>query len=68
MNGGSILKKISREEAEKVFQKNSILSTRIEQDNKALRIYFQISEKNFFLMQYNFKNREKYYFLKEAPI
>jgi hypothetical protein len=57
------MKKISREQAEKLFLDSNVLKTKIEQDENELRISMILSGNKSCLVKFDFKDQQKTYFL-----
>lgn len=57
------MKRISREEAESVFRKWPLVSSRIEKDSGGLSILFTLENENACLVRYDTAARTKSYFL-----
>ena len=58
-----MVKEITRYEAEKLFFQSDVISTEIEQDDKALCVLLTLSDNNSCLVKYDLKNQEKSYFV-----
>ena len=57
------MKKISREQAEKLFIEANVLNTKVEQDEKELRVSMTLSGNKSCLIKFDLKNQQKTYFL-----
>jgi hypothetical protein len=57
------MKKITREQAEQLFLVSSVLNTKVEQDEKELRVSMNLSGNKSCLVKFDFKNQQKTYFL-----
>lgn len=57
------MKRISRKEAESIFQKFHIVSSKVEQDQQGLRISMLLENQDAFIVQYDTLARTKQYFL-----
>ena len=57
------MKKISREQAEKLFLKSDVINTKVEYNNDALSVHLTLKNGKSFLMQYDIKNKMKMYFI-----
>ena len=59
------MKKITREQAEVLFQKSDVITTNVKQDKNELRVSMILSGNKSCLVKYNVKNQTKTYFLKD---
>ena len=57
------MQKISREQAEQLFIESNVLNTKVEQDDKELRVSMTLSGNKSCLIKFNVKNQQKTYFL-----
>lgn len=62
------MKKISREQAEQLFNDTEVLDSSIHQDKNQLRVVMNLSSHQSCHVTYNFKSKEKTYFLEESDI
>ena len=57
------MEKLSREKAEELIIDENVIKSRLEQDLKELRIYFELSDGKNCMVKYSKKKNEKTYFL-----
>ena len=57
------MKKISREQAEKLFEKEKVINTKVEQDKNELRISLNLSSNVSCLIKFDVKKQKKTYFI-----
>ena len=57
------MKKISREQAEQLFEKEKVINTKVEQDKNELRISISLSSNISCLIIFDVKKQKKTYFL-----
>lgn len=60
------MKQITRHEAESIFQKSRVVSSRVEQTKKEMNIFLSTANNCAFLIKYNLSDRKKSYFIQEA--
>lgn len=60
------MKQITRHEAESIFQKSKVISSRVEQTKKEMNIFLNTANKAAFLIKYNLVDRKKTYYILEA--
>ena len=59
------MKKISREQAEKLFLDSEVLTSSIQQDKDQLRVVMTLSTQQSCHVTYNFKSNKKKYYIEE---
>jgi hypothetical protein len=59
------MKKISREQAEQLFNESEVVNSSIHQDKNQLRVIMNLSSQQSCHVTYNFKSKEKTYFLED---
>ena len=59
------MKQISRKEAESLFQESQVVSSDVVQDQSELRIILTLKDDRSFVIEYDTKEREKRYFVKD---
>lgn len=57
------MKKITREQAEQLFEKENVINSKIEQDKNELCISMTLSNNKSCLIKFDIKSRQKSYFL-----
>jgi hypothetical protein len=57
------MKKISREQAEKLFLDTEVVNSIIQQDKDQLRVVMELSSQQSCHVTYNFKSKQKTYYL-----
>jgi len=62
------MKRITRDEAETLFLASNVVSSNIEQDKNEMRIHLTLSDDRSFLVKYDFREREKSYFLDDPKV
>jgi len=62
------MKKISREQAEQLFLDSEVLRSSIQQDKDQLRVVMTLSTEQACHVTYNFKSKEKRYYLDEQDL
>jgi len=62
------MKKISREQAEKLFLDSDVLTSSIKQDKDQLRVIMTLTTQQSCHVTYNFKSKEKRYYLDEPRL
>ena len=62
----SKMKQITRREAESIFQKSQVISSRVEQTKKEMNIFLITADQVGFLIKYNLVDRKKTYFIREG--
>ncbi len=60
------MKKISREQAEALFLDSEVITSSIHQDKDQLRVVMTLSTHQSCHVTYNFKSKEKTYYLEEG--
>jgi len=55
---------LSREKAEQLITGENVKHTKLEQDNKELRVYMELTDGRICLVIYNKSNKSKSYFIK----
>jgi len=60
------MKKISREQAEQLFLDSEVLTSSIHQDKDQLRVIMTLSTQQSCHVTYNFKSKEKNYYIAEG--
>jgi hypothetical protein len=60
------MKKISREQAEKLFLDSEVLTSSIKQDKDQLRVIMTLSTQQSCHVTYNFKSNKKTYYIEEG--
>ena len=58
-----MMKQITRNEAEALFNTWKITASKIEQDDAEMRVFFQLSNRKSFIVKYDFLDHQKRYFL-----
>ena len=59
------MKQISRKEAESLFEESKVVSSDVVQDQSELRIILTLQDDRSFVIEYDTKEREKRYFVKD---
>jgi hypothetical protein len=62
------MKKISREQAEKLFLDSEVLTSSIQQDKDQLRVVMTLSTQQSCHVTYNFKSNKKKYYIEEGGV
>jgi hypothetical protein len=62
------MKKISREQAEKLFIESEVVNSSIHQDKNQLRVIMNLSTRQSCHVTYDFKSKEKSYYLDDPGI
>ena len=62
------MKRISREQAEQLFNESDVVNSSIHQDKDQLRVIMNLSTQQSCHVTYNFKSKEKTYFLDDIGI
>jgi hypothetical protein len=62
------MKKISREQAEKLFIDTEVINSSIQQDKDQLRVVMTLSSHQSCHVTYDFKSKEKTYYLDDQNI
>ena len=57
------MKKISREQAEQLFDETEVINSSIHQDKDQLRVIMELSTSQSCHVTYNFKSKKKSYYL-----
>jgi len=57
------MKKISREQAEQLFDQTEVVNSIIQQDKDQLRVVMELSSQQSCHVTYNFKSKQKSYYL-----
>jgi len=60
------MKQITRREAESIFQRSQVISSRVEQTKKEMNIFLITADRAGFLIKYNLVDRKKTYFIREG--
>jgi hypothetical protein len=60
------MKKISREQAEKLFMDSEVVTSSIQQDKDELRVIMKLSTNQSCHVTYHFKSNTKTYFVEES--
>ncbi len=60
------MKKISREQAEALFLDSEVINSSIQQDKDQLRVIMTLSTHQSCHVTYNFKSKEKTYYIEEG--
>ncbi len=61
------MRKITREQAEEIFQITNVLEKKIQQTKSELKLSFSLSNKNLLHIIYNVKNHHQTFFVEIPP-
>lgn len=56
------MKQITRQQAERMIKKASVVTSQIEQDQEQLKVLIKLANNHACLVTYNLQNQEKLYF------
>ena len=62
------LRRLKREEAEALFNKNEVISTNVEHGNNEMLVVFKLKNDLGFVVKYNLLDHQKSYYLQESAI
>jgi hypothetical protein len=62
------MKQISREEAERLFQLKDVVSSRVQQDEIELCLFFEYADHTSLIYIYNLQEQNKSYFIEETIV